>query len=65
MRTLLLAASSAVLLTGCNATVQNHILDNLEGCTRHYDGAVNGSFTGAGFTGTVKVDCTPQTPPAP
>ncbi len=55
---------AALPLAGCNTVTQGHILDNLQGCTRHYDGAVNGSLTGAGFTGTIKVDCDPKGGPA-
>lgn len=50
------------VLSACSSTATTHMLDNLAGCTRHYDGAVSGGMTGGQFSGTVKIDCVqPQT----
>lgn len=46
-------------LSGCASTSTTKLLDNLQGCERHYDGAVAGSLTGGSFSGTIKVDCKP------
>lgn len=48
----------------CNTTTTGHILDNLNGCERHYDGAVSAGMTGGQFSGTVKVDCKSASPAA-
>lgn len=50
------------VLSACSSTATTHMLDNLAGCERHYDGAVSGGMTGGQFSGTVKIDClSPQT----
>lgn len=55
-------ALCVLLCSACSSTATNHMLDNLAGCERHYDGAVSGGMTGGQFSGTVKIDCTsPQT----
>jgi hypothetical protein len=51
--------------TACNSTGTSHVLDNLQGCTRHYDGTVSAGMTGGQFAGTVKVDCTPANTSVP
>lgn len=53
------AALSCLALSACNTTSTAKLLDNLQGCERHYDGAVAGSLTGGSFSGTIKVDCKP------
>lgn len=58
----LLIAACALALAGCGTTGQQ-VLTNLQGCERHYDGVVAAGF-GAGFSGTVKIDCPAATPPA-
>lgn len=47
------------LCGACSTLTTSHLLDNLQGCTRHYDGAVAAGMTGGQFSGTVKVDCEP------
>lgn len=67
-RTILMTTVSAVALLlaaglgGCGSlgTLGPQVLDNLQGCERHYNGAVSAGL-GAGFTGTVQIDC-PATP---
>lgn len=51
--------AAAVSLSACTNTGTAQLLDNLQGCERHYDGAVAGSLTGGSFSGTIKVDCKP------
>ena len=49
-------------LSACGTTGQK-VLDNVAGCTRHYDGAVTAGVLGGGqFVGTVKIDCNPKAP---
>lgn len=64
--TLAACAVASVVLSGCSTTTSQQLLTNLQGCSRHYDGAVSGGLTGGQFSGTIKVDCTPATtaPPA-
>lgn len=62
---LLAGAALACLLAGCNTTSQTKLLDNLQGCERHYDGAVSAGMTGGQFSGTIKVDCVPATADPP
>lgn len=53
------AAVACLSLCSCNTTGTSQLLNNLQGCERHYDGAVAGSLTGGSFSGTIKVDCKP------
>lgn len=60
MKTFLVAGIACALalgLSGCSTTTSTKLLDNLQGCTRHYDGAVSGGMAGGQFSGTVKIDC--------
>jgi len=52
-------------LAGCGTT-GGKILENLQGCERHYDGAVSGGILGIGgqFSGTVQVSCPVKAVPA-
>lgn len=65
MRASVLAVSALCLvgLTGCG-TVGNQVLENLQGCERHYDGVVSAGL-GAGFSGSVKIDCAATAKPEP
>lgn len=49
----------AVALSGCTTIRSDQVLQNLEGCSRHYNGAVSVGV-GGGFTGTVQIDCEPR-----
>lgn len=50
------------LLTGCASGNVKDVLTNLQGCTRHYAGAVGGVASGAL---TFQIDCAPiGAPPA-
>lgn len=64
--TRILAILLALSLTGCAAmsgsNVGAAVLKNLEGCERHYDGTISAGM-GAAFSGSVKIDCAPVTPP--
>jgi hypothetical protein len=57
----------ALALAGCATADTRAILDNLQGCERHYNGVVSAGLVGAGFSGSVKIDCNSGTvpPPAP
>lgn len=58
-------AAASLALCACNTTTTTKLLDNLStDCERHYDGTVSAGLTGGGFTGAVKIDCTPTAPPA-
>ncbi len=47
-----------LLLAACGTNgTGTKVLENLESCNRHYDGAISAGITGAQFTGTIKVDC--------
>ena len=52
-------AASCLALAACETTggLGERVLENLQGCERHYDGAVAGGLTGGQFSGTVKIDC--------
>jgi hypothetical protein len=50
--------AACLALSACQSTGAQ-VLENLQGCERHYDGAVSGGLTGAQFSGTIKVDCLP------
>lgn len=52
-----------ILLSGCNGALTGQVLTNLQGCARQYDGVVSAGL-GAGFSGSVKIDC-PATPVKP
>ena len=56
------AVIASVLLSGCASADVPAVLSNLEMCSRHYTGTVNGGV-GASFTGAVEIDCQPQVPP--
>jgi hypothetical protein len=60
MKALLTCGTLAACLSmsACQSTGAQ-VLENLQGCERHYDGAVSGGLTGAQFSGTIKVDCLP------
>lgn len=68
-RSLLLTASvlaltlAGGLLSACG-TMGGQVLTNLQGCHRQYDGVVSAGL-GAGFSGTVKIDCPPGQPADP
>lgn len=47
-----------VALSGCSTTGAK-VLDNLQGCERHYDGAISGGLTGGQFSGTIEIHCIP------
>lgn len=54
-------------LAGCASADRQAVLHNLEGCERHYLGTVSGGVVGAGFSGSVRIDCAKgdaATPPA-
>lgn len=60
MKTIIVAAIAAasVLLTGCASGAGKAVLDNLQGCERHYNGVVAVGVLQAGsFSGSVKIDC--------
>lgn len=57
---ILTACAAAVALSACSTTTTGQMLNNLQGCERHYDGAVSAGMTGGQFSGTVKVDCVPE-----
>lgn len=63
MTRIAIAALTALCLAGCATATQEKVLTNLEGCTRFYDGSVSGGLMGAGFVGTVKIECPPVTRP--
>lgn len=55
------AAVAALSLAGCaipgmpgGSSAGHEILQNLQGCTRHYEGAI-----GAGVNGSFRIDCQP------
>jgi hypothetical protein len=50
---------------GCSTANTQAILNNLQGCERHYNGTVAGGMTGGQFTGSVKIDCVPPQTGAP
>lgn len=51
----------ALALGGCNTVDSAHILTNLEGCTRHYEGFINAGVLNPGaITGSLKIDCAPK-----
>lgn len=56
-----LSAVLLLALSGCS-TVGSQVLSNLQGCERHYDGVVSAGL-GAGFSGSVKIDCAATTKP--
>jgi hypothetical protein len=65
MKKLLLITVVAIGLAGCGATDRLALLENLKGCDRHYEGVVaTASFGAPGISGTVKIDCKAQAPPA-
>lgn len=57
--TLLTLAAAAATLAACATGDRKAVLDNLQGCERHYNGVVSGGIVGAGFSGSVKIDCAP------
>lgn len=58
------ACLAAAALSACNTTTTTKLLDNLStDCERHYDGTVQAGLTGGGFSGTVKIDCSPGAAP--
>lgn len=57
--------AACVAMTGCATATQEKVLTNLEGCKRVYNGAVQGGVLGAGFTGTVNIECPARTIPEP
>lgn len=59
MKTIVIVAAG-VALSGCSTVTQEKVLTNLEGCKRIYNGAVQGGILGAGFTGTVNIECPPR-----
>lgn len=56
--TLAALAAVAVALSGCGglSAVGPQVLDNLQGCERNYNGAINAGI-GGGFTGTLQIHC--------
>jgi hypothetical protein len=61
-RILILAAvgGAAIVLSGCSTTGQQAILQDIQTCTRDYQGTVNAGVVGGGnFTGSVKIHCDP------
>ncbi len=54
-------------LVGCTTADTQHVLTNLEGCTRHYEGFINaGALNPGAITGSLKIDCAPKAaPPTP
>lgn len=56
----LLILSLIIPLSGCATATQQQVLNNLEGCTRVYKGAVQGGVLGAGFIGSVDIQCNPR-----
>jgi len=60
---LALAAVAALALGGCATNDKMAVLSNLQGCERHYNGAVSAGVMNAGFTGTVQIDCPAHKPP--
>ena len=63
MGRLLILAAAAVALSGCGTTGGKAILDNLQGCERHYNGVVSAGVMQPGsFSGSVKIDCPVHTP---
>lgn len=67
MKTIFLGISLLCLgtaLSGCSST-GTKVLDNLQGCERHYDGAISGGLTGGQFSGTIEIHCVPVAPFAP
>lgn len=67
MKRVVLIGAACIALTACSSTSTQQLLTNLQGCERHYDGAISGGMTGGSFSGTIKVDCKPplgaQSPP--
>lgn len=58
MRAALALVACAVGLSGCTTAQTGAILTDLQGCERHYNGAVGGGGLSAPtFTGTVQIDC--------
>ena len=55
-------AATLALLSGCAASNVKDVLTNLQGCTRHYAGAVGGVAAGAL---TFQIDCVPAKADAP
>lgn len=64
MRRILALAAAALALSGCGSLAGQQVLTNLQGCHRQYEGVVSAGL-GAGFSGTVKIDCPPAAPAAP
>jgi hypothetical protein len=53
----ILICALALSLSACATADRTAVLKNLEGCERHYQGAVSAGPLSAGFTGTVRIDC--------
>jgi hypothetical protein len=51
-------AAASLALSGCAGLGGQQVLQNLQGCHRHYEGVVSAGL-GAGFSGTVTIDCPP------
>lgn len=49
----------ALTLAGCATPDRQAVLQNLQGCERHYNGVVSGGLAGPGFSGSVRIDCVP------
>lgn len=61
---IILALAATLELAGCATADKAAILENLQGCERHYNGVVSaGVLGGAGFSGSVKIDCPSASPP--
>lgn len=63
MKTIIAAAALAAVsftMSGCASADTQAVLKNLQGCERHYNGVVSGGLAGAGFSGSVKIDCPPS-----
>jgi hypothetical protein len=54
----MIIAAACLGLTACGTT-GTKVLENLQGCERHYAGNISGGALGADFNGTIKVDCLP------
>lgn len=57
--TYLALALCASAISGCAGIDTKPLLLNLQGCERHYDGVVSAGLGNTGFTGKIRVDCTP------
>jgi hypothetical protein len=56
------AAVACLSLSACASANTGKLLENLQGCERHYDGVVSAGIANTGFSGSIKVDCLPSKP---